>query len=100
MSFGTESRTWVSRGVRASLERQRASQSLKVEVTPPGTTLKIEDKGEVSFQVGLSQTQERIGVGLIPKGRAFIGLVRPNDVPGLDVVQGGGTPDVPGTLVE
>jgi len=89
-----------SLGVRASLERQRASQSLKVEVTPPGTTLKIEDKGEVSFQVGLSQTEERIGVGLIPKGRAFIGLVRPNDVPGWDVVQVGATPDVPGTLVE
>src|SRR5208337_2883222 len=49
---------------------------------------------------GLSQTEERIGVGLIPKGRAFIGLVRPNDVPGWDVVQVGATPDVPGTLVE
>jgi len=89
-----------SLGMRAGLERQRASQSLKVEVIPPGTTLKIEDRGEVSFQVGLSQTAERIGIGLIPKGRAFIGLVRPKDVPGWDVVQVGATPDVPGTLVE
>ena len=89
-----------SLGVRTGLVRQRASQSLKIEVTPAGSTLKVEDNGEVSLQVGVSQNEERIGIGVIPKGRAFVGVVRPDDDPGWDVTQIGATPDVPGSLVD
>jgi hypothetical protein len=89
-----------SLGVRAGLQRQRAGQSLKIEVTPPSPIREVGPSGEVSFQVRFSQPEDSTSMGSIPKGKALIGVVGPTDGSNWELMQVGVPPDVLGTLVD